>query len=287
MAGKVWFGTRAYMQWVPAPAINVSAGKSGWQTSTSFLSGGVNVRRSKTAAKKYSFSWNLATQSDIQPILDYAEGLYGDGYVYYSDPFAMGRNVLPAYWATPYLNYYDGPVRTGGLRPDITNLGTSTNGYPVEAAIYTVTPTTPSASCFVPIPPGYTAHVGAHGSLLSGSASVRITPELTALASGTPTDLTLLSTSTTQLTNATFSGNTYQGISVKLYSGSTGKLQLSGLIVQVLPDGAVSPVGRFISGQGTSGMDFLSEPVVTQYSAVLDRVGVNAELAETEAWTWQ
>ena len=29
MAGKVWFGTKAAMQWIPAPAINVSAGKQG------------------------------------------------------------------------------------------------------------------------------------------------------------------------------------------------------------------------------------------------------------------
>ena len=87
-------------------------------------------------------------------------------------------------------------------------------------------------------------------------------------------------------TNATFSGNSFIGITLTLRSASAGKLQLSGLMVQVLPDGAVSPVGGFISGQGTSGMSFTSQPAVTQYSAVMDRVGVSADLVETEAWTW-
>lgn len=285
MAGKVWFGTKAAMQWIPAPAVNISAGKQGYENTLQYLNGGSRVRRSKASAKKYSFSWNLMSRSDIQPILDYADGMYGNGPLYYSDPFAQDRNVLPAYWAAPYINYYDGPVIVDGARPELVNNGVSVNGYPVESAVYTVTSASSVPSIFVPIPPGYTAYVGAHGSLVSGSASVRVTPEISAIASGTPVDLTLLA-NTAAPTNATFSGNSFIGITLTLRSASTGKLQLSGLMVQVLPDGAVSPVGGFVSGQGTSGMSFTSQPAVTQYSAVMDRVGVSADLVETEAWTW-
>lgn len=286
MAGKVWFGTRERMQWVPAPAVNVDAGKTGWNNSLTYLNGGARVRRSKTSAKKYSFSWNLQGRSDIQPILDYADGMYGNGPLYYTDPFAADRNVLPAYWAAPYMNYYDGPLIVDSVRPDLTNLGTSTNGYPVEAAVYSLTSTSVVPKLFIPIPTGYTAYVGAHGSLVSGSATVRVTPETSATSSGTPVDLTLLSLNSAP-TNATFSASSgIIGITLTMRSASTGKIQLSGLMVQVLPDGAVSPSGGFISGQGTSGMSFVSQPVVSQYNAALDKVGVSAELIETEAWTW-
>lgn len=285
--GKVWFGTKAFMQWVPAPAVNVRAGKAGYQSQVNFTNGGSWVRRSKTSAKTFGFSWNMKHRSEIQPILDYADGVYGNGYIYYSNPFAMDRNALPAYWATPFMNYYDGPVIVDGVRPTLMNNGSSTNGYPVESALYALTSTSNVPSVFIPIPPGYTAHVGAHGSLASGSATVRVIPELSAVASGTPVDLTLLSTSTTTLTNATFSGNTYIGITITMRSASAGSLILDGLIVQVLPDGAVPPSGAFISGQGQSGMSFISQPSVSEYNAALDRVGVSVELVETEAWAWQ
>lgn len=167
------------------------------------------------------------------------------------------------------------------------NNGTSTNGYPVESAQYILTNSSNVPSVFIPIPPDHTAYVGAHGSLASGSASVRVIPELTAIASGTPVDLTLLSSSSTTLTNATFSGNSYIGITLTMRSASTGSLILDGLIVQVLPDGAVASTGAFISGQGQSGMSFASQPVVSEYNAAQDKVGVSAELVETEAWAWQ
>ena len=59
------------------------------------------------------------------------------------------------------------------------------------------------------------------------------------------------------------------------------------MMMQVLPAGSVRPVERFISGQGTSGLSFVNQPTVSAYSAALDRIGVSAELVETEAWNWQ
>jgi hypothetical protein len=172
-------------------------------------------------------------------------------------------------------------------RPTLVNNGTSVNGYPLESAVYTISSTSSVPSVFVPIPPNYTAYVGAHGQLQSGSATVRAIPEISATASGTAVDLTLLPASSTTRTNATFSGNSYIGVTITMASTSTGVLVLDGLIVQVLPDGAVSESGGFISGQGQSGMSFASQPVTSEYSAALDRVGVSAELIETEAWAWR
>lgn len=282
----IYFGTKNYMQWVADYKVDVDAGKGGWSARADFQNGGAWVRRSKAAAKEYTLSWNMRPREDVQPILDYADGLYGDGYIYFTNPLWMDKNVLPAYWAQPYINYYDGPVVVGGVRPVLVNQNTSTNGYPVEAAVYTLTSTSVSPTIFIPIPTGYTAHVGAHGSVNSGAAGVRVTPEISAIASGTPVDLTLLPVSTTQRTNATFSGDTNLGITISLRSASSGTLLLNGLIVQVLPNGQTPAPGGFISGQGQSGMQFVEQPKVSEYSAAFGLIGATAKLVETEAWSF-
>lgn len=284
---NVWFGTRDFMQWVPAPAVDVSAAKQGFANAAQFTNGGAWVRRSKAAAKRYTLSWNMKSRDEIRPILDYADGLYGNGYVYYVDPFAMDTNVLPAYLASPFINGYDGPFTVDDTRPAIINNSTSTNGYPVESAQYTVKSTSKLYKVFVPIPPDHTIFIGAHGALQSGNASVTVTPVVSSIASGTTVNLTLLSRSTATRTNYSLAANSgYIGVDISLASTSTGIVQLDGLIAQILPDGAVMASGGFVSGQGSSGMSFASQPSYSEYSAALDRVGASVELVETEAWSW-
>jgi len=288
MANTVWFGTKEKMQWVSAPAVDITAGKTGFQSQAAFLGGGAWVRRSKAAAKGYSMSWNMRHYEDIQPILDYADGVYGNGAIYYVDPFTMNRNVFPQYWATPAQNYYDGPVIIDDTRPTLINNGTSVNGYPVESAQYKVTSTSKVPSVFLPVPPGHTIYIGAHGSLQSGNATVTVTPVISALSNGATSNLTLLTSLSQTRTNYSLAANSgYIGVTVSFKSTSTGIIQLDGLIAQVAVDGAVLPSGGFVSGQGTSGMSFVSQPSVSQYSAALDRVGMSVDLVETEAWTWQ
>jgi len=279
MYGKVWFGTREYMQWVPAPAVEVDATRQGFAATTNFLNGGAQIRRSKTSARRYSFSWNLQRREDITPVLDYADGIYGKGHVYYVDPFAADRNMLPPYWAAPYMNYYDGPVMVDGKRPELVTNGSVTNGYPLESARYTVTDDSTAPRIYIPIPPGYTAHVGVHGTLEDGDAG------MSAYYAGAEHPITLLSPSSAMRTNMMITGQ--DGFELKFNSSDEGVLRLDGMIVQVLPNGAVPPSGGFISGQGTSGLEFENQPAISQYNAVMDRIGVTADLIETEAWKWQ
>lgn len=288
MAEVVWGGTKEKMQWLAAPAVNAEAGKKGFASEANFIGGGAWVRRSKTAAKRYAFAWNGRTSDELQPWLDYADGLYGNGYFYYNDPFAMARNIFPAYWAAPFMNYYDGPAIVDNTRPVLINNSASTNGYPVEEVQYTVTSTSKIPSIFLPIPEGYTIHIGAHGALQSGNATVTVTPVVSAIAVGTTVNLTLLTTASTTRTNYSVAKSTgIIGVNVSLKSTSTGVIQLAGLIAQVRPDGESVPTGGFIAGQGQSGMTFAEQPTVTQYSAYFDRQGATAKLTETEAWSWQ
>lgn len=279
--GQVWFGTKEYMQWVADPTVDVSAGKVGFATQMNFLSGGVWVRTSKAAARKFSFSWGTKKRERVQPILDYADGMYGPGPFYYVNPFAMNTNMLPAYWAAPYINAYDGPLLVDGNRPTITT-GTVTNGYPYESATYTLTTTSVVPSVFIPIPPGHTAHVGVHGANLTGTNAVTVR-EHTGASVGAPINMTFLA-KTANPTNWTSAGTT-TGITISMRSTANGTMRLDGLVVQVLPSGSVSPVGGFISGQGTAGLSFVSQPSVSEYSAALGMIGVSAEMIETEPWT--
>lgn len=284
---NVWFGTKDYMQWIPAPAVDVQAGKQGYAGAASFLGGGAWVRRSKTAAKRYAMSWNMKGRDEVRPILDYADGIYGNGFMYYMDPFAMDKNVFPSYVAAPYMNYYDGPFIVDGTRPTLVNSVTA-NGYPVESAVYKLTSTSSVPTVFIPIPQNHVAYIGAHGSVVTGNASVTVTPVVSSIATGATTDLTLLSRSTMTRTNYSLAGSAgYIGVNVSMRSTSTGQLQLDGLIAQVAPEGAVLPSGGFISGQGSLGLSFANQPSYSEYNAALDRVGVSVELVETEPWTWQ
>lgn len=285
MAGQVYFGTKSDMQWIPAPAVNMGAGKSGFSGQANFLNGGSWVRRSKGAAKTYNMSWNLQPREAIQPVLDYADGLYGDGYLYFLDPFGADRNALPAAWATPYINAYDGPVIVDDVRPTLQDTGSSVLGFPRESAVYTLTSTSKAPSVYVPIPDTYVGYLTVFGEQLTGNASINIKLHVTT-EGGSTTTLPFKPKSDIANANnlAIIPGSQYRGVTVSMTSTSTGTMRLDGMMLQVLPAGAVRSVGRFVSGQGTSGLSFVNQPAVSAYSAVLDRVGVSAELVETEAW---
>lgn len=282
MAGEIWFGTRDYMQWVPAPALNVDASKQGWSTETTYLNGGAYARRSIASHKRYNMSWNLTTRQRIRAITDYADGLYGTGPIYWADPFVMDTNMLPAYWAAPFMGCEDGIILSGSefTRPEPVP-SPNNLGYPVMSALYTVVSTDPKPSVWIPIPPGYTAWIGAHGSAGTGGTVVA-TPTAGPGTPGAGTTLTLLDIADSTRFNLSFDSSTYDGVLISL--GGSGTITLSGLMVQVLPSGLVPPSGGFISGQGHSGCTFASQPVLTQYSAYYDRVGLSADLLETQAW---
>lgn len=281
MAGQIWFGTREYMQWVKAPAINMTASKVGWDAQTNYLNGGASVRRSVSAHKEYGMSWNLASREDIRAISDYADGIYGTGPIYWTDPFTADTNALPQAWATPFVGAHDGTILSGKeTRPTLVQTPANINGYPTRSALYTIG-TDDKPAVWVPIPPGYTAWVGAVGIEGTGGKVVA-TPTTGPSTSAPGQNLTLLPVTGTTRVNKSFDSSAYDGVLVSL--GGSGSVTLTALTVQVLPSGAVPATGGFISGQGHSGCSFVSQPELTQYSAVMDRVGLTVRMIETEQW---
>lgn len=284
MVNQMWFGTRDYMTWVPFPSVNVDASKAGRFSQTDYLNGGAAVKRSANAHKVYNLSWAMKTRAELRVVTDFADQLFGEGAIYWADPFAMDANMLPQAWASPVLGGLDAAILNGTtVRPTLVNTPTNPLGYPTRSALYTTgaVAVVDLPTVWVPIPPGYVAWVGAHGNVGTGGVVV-VTPTINASSAGANTSLTMLAVTSTTRVNASFSSASYDGILVRL--GGSGTLTLAGLIVQLLPIGATPATGGFISGQGHSGCTFAEQPSLTQYNAVLDKVGLNVKLVETEQW---
>lgn len=272
--GDIWFGTKEHSQWVQCPSIDMSAGKVGWEVVSKFLNGGNYVRRSTAAAKQYGMEWGLKSRDTIRPILDYADFMYGPGDIFFCDPFAMDKNALPTYWAAPYVNAIDGPLTTS-TRPALTDLGASTNGYPTRRGGITGT-----RSIYIPIPPGYTAHVGVHSAVAMGG-SIRVYTTISGVRQPSPTTLTPLTTATSTRFNYTSAVSVAnRGIEIE----NVGDVSYDGMIVQILPTGVTPATGGFISGQGHSGLQFAGQPEYWEYSSGLDKVRAKATLVEVGAW---
>jgi len=280
---KMYFGNRAYMQWIPCPEAGADYTSEGSSQSAKFLNGGAFHRQTLSAAKRFQLSWSLTTRDNIRTITDYAEGVYGGTAMYWCDPFTMDRNMLAQSFATPSLGGYDGAILTGtDVRPQLVPTSANSLGYPTQSAVYTVATSNPARRHWIPIPPGYKALVGAHGTAGSGG-QVRVITTKGLATSGAATPLTLLPVTSSTRFNTTINASpTVDGF--EIYLGGSGTITLSGIMVQVVPIGTTASTGGFISGQGHSGCSFEGMPAKNAYSAALDLVGLTATFIETEQW---
>jgi hypothetical protein len=274
----MWMGTRDYADWVPACSINADFSSVGWAAKTTYLNGGAYVRRSKGSHKEYDFSWALNSRDELRKIDDLAKGLWGDGLIYFVDPFAMDKNVLPPHWAAPMMTAVDSPVLIGTDKPELVPTAANPLGYPTQTVVYNkvggIHPT-----LYLPIPRGYTAWVGVHGPS-SSPGKMQITPVTSPVNSAPTVALPMLAVTSTNRFSHTFNGDTYMGIEVEV----DGNISYSGAMVQILKNGVTPPTGGFISGQGNSGCEFEDTPRTQAYSAVLDKVGMTAKLVEVGSW---
>lgn len=274
---RMYFGTRERMTWITMPAINADLSKARWSSEGVFLNGGAFVQRSSAAHMRYGFSWNLASHEEIYAIADYDDGVYGDGLLYFLDPFSSRVNVLPQFWASPRLQAEDAPSLVKDVIPTLTDTTDNEYAYPTKSAVFELTSGDEFRSLWIPIPPGYTFHFGVHGSA-TGTAAVTIQPD-----GDSASDVTPLAVTTATLTNTTVEGPGGVTISAR----GEGFLTLAGLMGKVLPTGTPAPTGRFFGGRGHSGCRFSANGLsITGYSAPegLDKVGASGTLIETGAW---
>lgn len=274
---RMYFGTRERMTWITMPAINADLSKARWSSEGVFLNGGAFVQRSSAAHMKYVFSWNLAPHEEIYAIADYDDGVYGDGLIYFLDPFSTSVNVLPQFWASPRLQGEDAPTLIKNVDPTLVSTAANNYSYPTKSAVYEIESGAEFRSLWIPVPSGYTFYFGVHGNA-TGTAAITVQPDGGSVSSVTP-----LSVTTATQTNVTIDGPT----GVTISATGVGFLTLSGMIGKVLPTGSAVPTGRFFGGRGHSGCRFSQNGLsITGYSAPagLDKIGASGTLVETGAW---
>jgi hypothetical protein len=286
---RLWFGTRNHETWLPMYAGGDAKPVLGYSSKSSYLNGGGGVRNSASGQQSYQFTWMPnRLRSQLRPIADFADGVYDDqtgvNLIYFITPDMADTNCVPNNWGFPAQAALDAMPIIAGIRPTITPTAANAFGYPARSAVYTLAGTETPVKLYIPIPPGYCAWIGFHGSA-TGSTGIQVTP-FTLTAASAPTVLTPLAVTTSTRVNASVdSGSGFTGLELQAVIAA-GTLTMSNVIVQMLPSGQSPVPGSFISGQGHSGCQFDGKPISTGYQLTdtLERFGLIAKLLETGAW---
>lgn len=216
MMRKMWFGTKKFARWIKVHSPGSAPASIGFTGRVDYLSGGVGIRRSLGGHEERQLTWNRLTEQEAREITDYAYGIYGDGPFYLSDPGDQRLNVLNKNWSTPGLSGKDGVPLAGTKRPTLVPNLDQSHGYPVDMAQYALDGSSPRRSFYVPIPPGHTAWVGAHGDEDS-TGRVRVQPTMSGVAAGTPTDIPVVGVDTDQRVTHSFPATSDQaGVEISL-----------------------------------------------------------------------
>lgn len=280
----MYFGTKRKMRWVKIDAPGREQITAGYSERLDYLNGGVGLRRSRSGHQEYMLTWNVMTREQARHVTDYAHGIYGDGFIYFVDPAATDLNLLNPAWAAPGIGAKDGVPLAGDTRPTLVDNPNLSLDYPVDMARYTLTAADRRRSFYVPIPPGFVAHVGAHGG--ASTLGIQIQPTQSGVASGAPLVAPVLPTSSAQrFSHSVVASGAQPGVEISIQPGD-GEITLAGLMVQVVEAGTPASTGGFISGHGSSGCEFEGTPRSTPYRIAdgTERVGLSVKLIETEDW---
>lgn len=296
MVKQIWFGIPGVkMQWCPAPKVGAQSSNNGYVQVVPFENGGADVVRSAQTRKQYTFNFNGPTKDldGISVYSRYATGFYGSGLIYFADPYAFETNILPAGWASPGLieqgwkNIYD-------TTPTFSNTSSNTYSQPIRSATWSVTsavgavPATANGVVTIPIPPTHTLNIGASGSVISGTAVVRVVPINTDGTDGTAFDLTLLDPTASTRMNKTFAGSSYQAVKVFITrtSSAASSIKLTSLMAQLYKTGTTPTLPtNHLPGEGHTGLSFADDARVENYVYIdPPRKGMNTTLIEVGAW---
>ena len=279
---QMYFGTRERCVWVKAPAPGAGFGAVGYSDRLDYFNGGTGLRNSTGSHQEYNMSWGSLTRDQVEDIEDYAYNLYGDGLIHFLDPYAMDRNLFNRQWSAPKITAEDGIPLTGTTRPTKVLLGDGGLGYPFWGASYSVTAGQTGLKFYCPIPVGYTAWVGAHGTV--NARGLKVQPTANGVNSGGSTQVGVLATTNTTAFSHSFQAGTYNGIDITIDTTVTTTIVLAGLLLQVLPNGVTPPTGGYISGRGHSGSVFDGKMNVMPYSLPGESIGATAKLVEVGDW---
>lgn len=316
-----WFGTEQRSGWFRSPMRNYEAPPETYSEGGTLLNGGGYQFDAWGSHKMYQFEWGSATPVEwAQKLKSYSDGTNGRGLIYFHEPVAYTRNVLPARWADPSMALnYEGSGLVYGVDPvPVDTPGGDDNNYPVLSAQYNLDFVASGwrgreDAVFVPIPAGYTLFLGAAYSYTGAGGvfyreSNRGVLGATGRVSPTPLD------GTTVAGDFVSASETLSG--VWLYVGKSvsgaGSVTLSGMTARLIEtekafdsfgygegDYGDEPYGGFtsfsvalmlgpwIGGMGNSGTRFVGKPTY-DFTGPLDggQVGFAASFREVGDFSW-
>jgi hypothetical protein len=298
MAGKIYFGNTNFQTFITAPLSGMTATSSGYSATTELLNGRAFVKRSNGASRKFSASWlgsmnGTDLTNNLQTIKDFADGMYGTGPVYWLDPYAIDKNILPPHFAAPGLTAKDWPALSSAATTFTTLSGTSNvyaNNFPLTYATYVGAGSSTGKSIDIIIPPGYSFHFGWHATTAGISAFTapgyyvtKFLRTTNQAAAGFPEfPLSMLAGGTTR-TNLVVDGNTYSRVKLIFNATSSATTSVVGAIAQILPT-ATPTTGAFIPGKGTSALQFAGPVEIEYYSSAVNsgQIGLSTTFVEVD-----
>jgi hypothetical protein len=216
-------------------------------------------------------------------VKDFADGLYGPGPFFWNDPYAVDSNILPASWAAPMLTENDWPNFASEIIPTYTAAAVA-NNYPSKYATFTTAAAYESTTKLtIIIPTGYKFHFGWHGPAGGSTTGIRLVPyKRSDRTADTALNPTMITAGGTLETNTTISGTVYSRVEIFVASSAAATINVTAMIGQILADGRSVQENGFISGRGTTGLEFASLPEIEYYSAAINngQIGMSATFAE-------
>lgn len=288
MASEVYFGNATKQTWIKSPQSGMKAASQGWINEQQLLNGRTNIKRSKASHRRFEMSWigpmnSGSLSTSLHTIKDFADGIYGDGPFYWLDPYATKQNLFAPHWATPALGQNDWPELAPELTATYTD-ATVANNYPGTYVAYTTADDFVSANKFtIVIPANYTLNFGWHGPAGGATQGIRIVPYLrTDGSAAAALNPTMITAGGTIRTNTKVKGDTYSHVEIFVATTEASELAITGMIAQVLPEADSVAAGGFISGRGTTGLEFSSFPQIEYYSANVNdgQIGLSVSMAE-------
>lgn len=293
-----WFGTEQLMEFFPTPNRGADVSGTGWESGGTLLNGGGFQLNSFGSHRNYIFDWPQSSSRQVaQRMKSYADGTYGRGLIYFVDPLIHDTNTFPAMWADPSMGLgYEGASLVYGIDPiAMPTSGGATNMLPVQSAYYDLTGVDDGwrgkeDAVFLPIPDGYTIHLGAvysqsgEGAVLyrtqasnGGLGAVQVLPTINPGASSLVSDSVTSSSAGVWV----WVGNENAGAGAVTLTAMTARLDLT-----ARPRADIGN-GPWIGGQGHSGCRFVGKPTYIENTGVSGgQVSFAASFREVGSWIY-
>jgi len=292
MDRKVYFGNDQNQVWINAPRTGLNASSQSYYNESQLLNGRVHINRSRGSHRRFSANWLGSLnapelENSLQTIKDFSDGIYGEGPFYWLDPYATNMNLLPPHWAAPALQQQSWPQLWDVAPFEYVDTASNLLNYPATSVRYTSGDTAEQDSTkklTLIIPDGYSLHFGWHGQVASGSAGVRIDRYRRSDGSIESVNPDVISVTSSNRTNTIISGTVYSKVDIYFYNpaGDDYDFTVAGMIAQILKGTGYPESGGFVSGRGTTGLEFSNSVNIEYYSANINegQVGLSTQWIE-------